>query len=80
MLEKDIHSQRIPVIRTPCHAPGHPRRLAASALAGSIACTTLLLAGCDSDLTESRAPIASTLPPYQSLAWDRDSWNNADWQ
>jgi hypothetical protein len=80
MLERDVHSQRIPVTPNTCHAPGRSRRLAASALAGSVACANLLLAGCDSDVVATRAPIQSSLPPYQSLVWDQSTWDNADWE
>lgn len=80
MLERDIHSQCIPVI--PDSRPGSRRlrRLAASALAGSVACANLLLAGCDADVSETRAPVAQSLPPYQSLVWNQGTWDNADWE
>jgi hypothetical protein len=80
MRERDIHSQRIPVIPNTCHAPARSRRLAAIALAGAVACANLLLAGCDSDVVETRAPIKSSLPPYQTLVWTQSAWDNADWE
>ena len=80
MLERDIHWQRIPVISNSRLAPGRSRRLAASSLAGTVACATLLLAGCDADVSETRAPVAQTLPPYQPLVWNQSTWNNADWE
>jgi hypothetical protein len=80
MLERDIHSQRIPIIPDARHTPRRSRRLAASALAGSVACANLLLAGCDADVSETRAPIAQSLPPYQSLVWNQGTWDNADWE
>ena len=80
MLERDIHSQRIPVIPDSRHAPARSRRLAAGALAGSVACANLLLAGCDADVGETRAPVASSLPPYQTLVWNQSTWDNADWE
>ena len=80
MLERDLHSQRIPVIPDSRHAAGRSRRLAASTLAGTVACANLLLAGCDADISETRAPVAQTLPPYQPLVWNQSTWNNADWE
>jgi hypothetical protein len=80
MLERDIHSRRLPVTPNTYHAPARSRRLAASALAGSVACANLLLAGCDADVSETRAPIAQSLPPYQSLVWNQGTWDNADWE
>jgi hypothetical protein len=80
LLERDIHSQCIPVIPDSRPGPRRSWRLAASALAGSVACANLLLAGCDADVSETRAPVAQSLPPYQSLVWNQGTWDNADWE